>query len=160
MDNNVNLNEVSRISAGTAFKGTIITTGDIRIDGQFDGTLSSKGRLVVGESATVNGDVICQNVDFSGKMGKGTIYVADTLSLKGGCSVDGDLRYKKLQVELDAKINPGICLCGSGMGYIRLTVTVQVECYRCTQSVTVVVVIPELGSLEAHNGKRIGNVVL
>ena len=28
MDNNVNLNEVSRISAGTAFKGTIITTGD------------------------------------------------------------------------------------------------------------------------------------
>ena len=105
MDNNVNLNEVSRISAGTAFKGTIITTGDIRIDGQFDGTLSSKGRLVVGESATVNGDVICQNVDFSGKMGKGTIYVADTLSLKGGCSVDGDLRYKKLQVELDAKIN-------------------------------------------------------
>lgn len=105
MDNNVNLNEVSRISAGTTFKGEIITSGDIRIDGQFDGVLNTKGRLVVGESAQVNGNVICQNVDFSGKMGKGTIYVADTLSLKGGCSVDGDLRYKRLQVELDAKIN-------------------------------------------------------
>lgn len=104
MDNNVNLNEVSRISAGTAFKGEITTTGDIRIDGKFDGRLTSKGRLVVGESATVNGDVICQNVDFSGKMSKGTFYVADTLSLKSGCAVAGDLRYKRLQVDLDAKI--------------------------------------------------------
>ena len=53
----------------------------------------------------VNGDVICQNVDFSGKMDKGTFYVADTLSLKSGCSVAGDLRYKRLQVELDASIS-------------------------------------------------------
>ena len=105
MDNNVNLNEVSRISAGTVFKGEIVTAGDIRIDGQFDGRLTSQGRLVVGQSAQLNGDVICQNVDFSGKMGKGTIYCADTLSLKGGCSVDGDLRYKRLQIELDAQIN-------------------------------------------------------
>jgi len=105
MDTNANLNEVSRISAGTTFKGEVITSGDIRIDGNFDGRLSSKGRLVVGESAQVNGDVICQNVDFSGKMSKGTIYVADTLSLKSGCTVDGDLHYKRLQVELDAKIN-------------------------------------------------------
>lgn len=104
MDNNVNLNEVSRISAGTAFKGEITCTGDIRVDGKFDGRLNSKGRLVAGEKAVMNGDVICQNVDFSGKMDKGTFYVADTLSLKSGCSVTGDLRYKRLQVDLDAKI--------------------------------------------------------
>lgn len=104
MDNNVNLNEVSRISSGTAFKGEITCTGDIRVDGKFDGRLNSKGRLVAGEKAVMNGDVICQNVDFSGKMDKGTFYVADTLTLKGGCSVTGDLRYKRLQVDLDAKI--------------------------------------------------------
>lgn len=102
---NTNLNEVSRISAGTVFKGEIIANGDIRIDGKFEGRLNSKGRLVAGESAQVNGDVICQNVDFSGKMGKGTMYVADTLSLKSGCTVNGDIHYKRLQVELDAKIN-------------------------------------------------------
>lgn len=104
MDNNVNLNDVSRILAGTVFKGEISTNGDIRIDGKFDGRLTSKGRLVAGEQATVNGDVICQDVDFSGKMDKGTFYVADTLSLKSGCSVAGDLRYKRLQVDLDAMI--------------------------------------------------------
>ena len=104
MDNNVNLNEVSRISTGTVFKGEITTAGDIRVDGKFDGRLNSKGRLVAGEKAVMNGDVICQNVDFSGKMDKGTFVVADTLSLKSGCSVTGDLRYKRLQVDLDAKI--------------------------------------------------------
>ena len=105
MDHNVNLNEVSRISAGTVFKGEITTSGDIRVDGKFDGRLNSKGRLVAGEKAVMNGDIICQNVDFSGRMDKGTFYVADTLSLKSGCSVTGDLRYKRLQVELDAKIS-------------------------------------------------------
>lgn len=104
MDNNVNLNDVSRILSGTVFKGEITTVGDIRIDGKFDGRLSSKGRLVAGENAIVNGEVICQDVDFSGKMDKGTFYVADTLSLKSGCSVAGDLRYKRLQVDLDAMI--------------------------------------------------------
>ena len=102
---NANLNEVSRISAGTVFKGEIIANGDIRIDGKFEGRLNSRGRLVAGESAQVNGDVICQNVDFSGKMGKGTMYVADTLSLNSGCVVNGDIHYKRLQVELDAKVN-------------------------------------------------------
>ena len=105
MDNNVNLNDVSRISAGTVFSGEVTSSGDVRIDGKFDGRLTSKGRLAVGEKATVNGEVICQNVDFGGKMEKGTFYVADTLSLKSGCTVAGDLRYKRLQVDLDAMIS-------------------------------------------------------
>lgn len=105
MDNNTNVNEVSRISAGTKFKGEIVSSNDIRIDGSFEGRINSKGRLVVGDKAVVNGDVICANVDFSGTMDKGTFYVQDTLSLKGGCSVNGDLRFKRLQVDLDAKIN-------------------------------------------------------
>ena len=105
MEPTVNVNEVSRISNGTVVKGEISSSNDIRIDGQFEGRINSKGRLVVGERAVVNGDVICTNVDFSGTMSKGTFYVMDTLSLKAGCSVDGDLRFKRLQVDLDAKIN-------------------------------------------------------
>lgn len=103
MDNNTN--DVSRICAGTMFKGEIVSSNDIRVDGTFEGRINSKGRLVVGNKAVVNGDVICTNVDFSGTMDKGTFYVQDTLSLKAGCSVDGDLRFKRLQVDLDAKIN-------------------------------------------------------
>lgn len=104
MDNTVNVNEVSRISAGTLVKGEIHSPGDIRIDGSFDGKLISKGRVVVGEKASLTGDVICQNMDFCGKM-KGNFYVKDTLTLKAGCTVEGDLHIKRLQVELGARFN-------------------------------------------------------
>ena len=106
MESNVNVNEVSRISAGTVVKGEISSPGDIRIDGSFDGKIYSKGRVVVGEKAVVKGDVICQNVDFWGTMA-GNFYVKDTLSLKAGCKVDGDLHVRRLQVELDARFNGG-----------------------------------------------------
>ena len=104
MDNTVNVNDVSRISAGTLVKGEIQAPGDIRIDGTFDGKLISKGRVVVGEKAALTGDVICQNMDFCGTM-KGNFYVKDTLNLKAGCSVEGDLHIKRLQVELGARFN-------------------------------------------------------
>ena len=58
----------------------------------------------MGEKAQIKGDIICQNVDFIGTM-HGNFYVKDTLSLKGGCTVEGDLNIKRLQVELDAKFN-------------------------------------------------------
>ena len=104
MENTVSVNDVSRISAGTLVKGEIQSPGDIRIDGSFDGKLISKGRVVVGEKASLTGDVVCQNMDFCGTM-KGNFYVKDTLTLKAGCSVDGDLHIKRLQVELGARFN-------------------------------------------------------
>lgn len=102
MDNNAN--EISRISAGTVIKGEISSPTDLRIDGTFQGKIYSKGKVTVGEKAVISGDIICQSVDFAGTM-KGNFYVKDTLSLKGGCTVEGDLNIKRLQVELDAKFN-------------------------------------------------------
>ena len=109
----VNVNDVSRISAGTVFKGEISSPNDIRIDGTFEGKVCSKGRVVVGEKATVTGDIICQNVDFWGVI-EGNFYVKDTLSLKGGCKVDGDLHIKRLQVELDARFNGNCRMIAEG----------------------------------------------
>lgn len=60
---NLNVNSVSRISAGTVIKGEINSPSDIRVDGTFEGRIISKGRVVVGESATIKGDVICENIE-------------------------------------------------------------------------------------------------
>ena len=56
MDNNVNVNDVSRISAGTVIKGEINSPNDIRIDGSFEGKIISKGRVVVGDKAIMGKD--------------------------------------------------------------------------------------------------------
>ena len=100
----VNVNSISRISAGTIIKGEVVSPTDIRIDGTFEGRVQSKGRVVVGESATIKGDIVCENVDLWGKV-EGNLFVKDTLSLKEGCVVDGNLHVRRLAVELGATFN-------------------------------------------------------
>lgn len=109
----MNVNEVSRISSGTQIKGEIFSPNDIRIDGTFEGKINSKGRVVVGDKAVINGDIICDNVDFWGKM-TGGLYVKDTLSLKEGCKVDGNLHVKRLVVELGAQFNGNCRMLADG----------------------------------------------
>ena len=103
----VNVNEVSRISTGTVINGEINSPNDIRIDGAFEGKLVCKGRVVVGEKAVIKGDIICENLDFWGRL-EGSLYVKDILSLKDTCEVAGDLHVKRLAVELGARFN-GAC---------------------------------------------------
>lgn len=103
MANTVNVNDVNRIAAGAKFTGDIATVNDIRIDGSFEGRLYSESRVVVGEKAVVKGDIFATYIDFNGSMLGGNFYVKDTLSLKAGCKVEGDLYFQRFQVELDAK---------------------------------------------------------
>lgn len=103
----LSVNSISRISAGTVIKGEIISPTDIRIDGTFEGKLTSKGRVVLGESAIVKGDIICANIDLWGKV-DGNLFVKDTLSLKEGCVMNGNLHIRRLAVELGATFN-GTC---------------------------------------------------
>ena len=100
----VSANSISRISAGTVIKGEILSPCDIRIDGTFEGKIQSKGRVVIGESAHIKGDIVCDNIDLWGKV-EGNVFVKDTLNLKEGCTVLGNLNVRKLSVELGATFN-------------------------------------------------------
>ena len=97
-------NSVSRISAGTIIKGEIVSPNDIRIDCSFEGILKVKGKVVVGNTATVKGDIICDNADIYGKL-DGTVYVKDTLGLKDGCTVNANLNIRRISVELGSTFN-------------------------------------------------------
>lgn len=106
-------NSVSRISAGTVIKGEIISPNDIRIDCSFEGTLKVKGKVVVGSTATIKGDIICDNCDICGKL-EGNVYVKDTLGLKDGCSVNGNLHIKRISVELGSTFNGNCRMMNEG----------------------------------------------
>ena len=53
---------------------------DIRIDGTLKGSVKTEGKLVVGSSAVVEGDVVCSTVDISGEI-KAKITVSQLLKL-------------------------------------------------------------------------------
>lgn len=104
---------VSRISAGTVIKGEIISPNDIRIDCVFEGKLMVKGKVVVGESATIKGDIICDNADICGKL-DGNVFVKDTLGLKDGCVVNGNLNIRRISVELGSTFNGNCKMLNEG----------------------------------------------
>ena len=120
----VNVNSVSRISAGTIIKGEIVSPSDIRIDGEFDGKIIANGRGVVGESAKIKGNIVCCNIDLFGVM-EGDIYVKDTLSLKTGCTMNGNLNVRRLYVELGSIFN-GNCKMITEDDFDRLAGTQEV----------------------------------
>lgn len=119
VETTVNVNSVSRISAGTVIKGEIVSPNDIRIDGLFEGKVISKSRVVIGESANVKGEIICENIDLWGKV-EGNLYVKDTLALKEGSNMNGNLHIRRLLVELGATFN-GSCKTITEAEFDKLT---------------------------------------
>lgn len=117
----VNANSISRISAGTVIKGEILSPNDIRIDGSFEGKIQSKGRVVIGESALIKGDIVCDCIDLWGKV-EGNVFVKDTLNLKEGCVVNGNINVRRLSVELGATFN-GNCRMISEADFDRVAGT-------------------------------------
>ena len=98
------------IGTGTVIRGEIETAGDIRIDGTLIGRLSSKAKIVLGESAILEGDMFCQNADVSGAV-LGNIVVDDLLTIKSTGRMHGDVITKKLVIEAGADFT-GNCKMG------------------------------------------------
>lgn len=104
--------EINIIQKGTEITGTINCAGDIRIDGTLNGTLVSQGKLVVGNSGVIEGEVTCKNADVSGRM-KAKIYVEELLQLKSSADIVGEINTKKLSIEPGANFS-GTCNMGNG----------------------------------------------
>ena len=86
------------ISSGTDITGDIKSTGDIRIDGNLKGNLSTKGKVILGNTGKVNGEVHCRNFEIEGSL-EGKIFVSDLLSLRAKSKVFGDISTIKLAIE-------------------------------------------------------------
>jgi len=90
------------IAKGTVVKGDIQTDGDLRIDGNLIGSIITKGKLVVGESARIEGSISCKNADISGEVIAKTI-VSDLIVLKEISNFSGDITTKQISIEPGAK---------------------------------------------------------
>ena len=109
-DNNSETPSVNLVGAGTIIEGDVTTNGDIRIDGSLTGSITVKGKLVVGVSGSIDGEIICQNADVSGTI-KGKITVSELLSLKASAKLTCDIITNKVAVEPGA-IFSGSCSMG------------------------------------------------
>ncbi len=98
------------IGSGTKISGNIETNGDIRIDGEIEGNILSKGKVVIGPNGKVKGEINCENSEVSGGV-EGKVLVSELLSLKASSKVLGDIITAKLTIEPGA-IFTGKCEMG------------------------------------------------
>lgn len=96
--------EQNKIAQGTTFKGEIESHGSFRVEGTVEGTLKTKGKVVIGETGFVNGTIECEYADVEGKF-LGNMKVNATLSLKSKAHIEGEISTEKLAVEPGAIFN-------------------------------------------------------
>ena len=94
----ISLQVINLIAKGTQINGNILSDGDIRIDGEVTGNLNTKGRLVIGVSGKLDGEIRCKSCEISGSH-KGKLFITELLSLKASSSVSGDMITGKLSIE-------------------------------------------------------------
>lgn len=97
---------INTVGAGTVIKGDIKSSGNFRIDGTLIGSINCKGKIIVGNTGIVEGEIICQNADFSGEI-KAKVKVSELMSLKASSKLTGDVVTNKLAIE------PGAVFSGS-----------------------------------------------
>lgn len=102
---------INLIGNGTTIIGDINSNGDVRIDGTLKGSISISGKLVVGSSGNIEGNVTCQNADISGKI-HGKVNVSELLSLKTTAKLLGDIVTAKISIEPNATFT-GTCNMGT-----------------------------------------------
>ena len=98
---------INLISNGTDITGDVKSNGDIRIDGTLTGNLNTKGKVVIGPTGKITGEVICKNSEVSGIV-EGKITVGQLLNLKASSKILGDIVTSKLSIEPGAKFS-GTC---------------------------------------------------
>ena len=98
------------IGNGTTIKGDIDSNGDIRIDGHLIGSLKANGKVVIGQTGVMEGDLNCKQAEISGVV-KGNITTEELTALKSTSKVEVDLTTKQLLIEVGAQFT-GKCVMG------------------------------------------------
>ena len=110
-ENELSTNNINLVGLGTEINGDITSNGDLRIDGTLIGNLTVKGKVVIGETGKIKGEISCKNSDISGTV-EGKVTVQELLSIKSTARISGDLNVGKLAIEPGSKFT-GYCDMGS-----------------------------------------------
>ncbi|AZJ32934.1 MULTISPECIES: bactofilin family protein [Tenacibaculum] len=100
------------IGKNTKIIGEIISEGDFRIDGILEGTIETKGRVIIGNTGLIKGKVECTNADIEGEF-SGELFVSNTLTVKSSANINGDVIIGKLSVEPGAEFNATCAMKGA-----------------------------------------------
>src|SRR6185503_10798192 len=93
------------IGVGANFRGTLMVSGTLRIDGEFEGDILHCERLEIGEHGVMRADVEVKEAVVEGRV-YGNIRALGNLEMKAGARVEGDVAAMSVIIE------PGVFYTG------------------------------------------------
>lgn len=98
------------LGANCVIEGTLSSSGNVRIDGTFSGTLDIKGNVLVGETARITAHVDARNISIAGAV-RGNVTGNKVQLLRTG-RIWGDINASALTMEEGAFIDGKITMKG------------------------------------------------
>lgn len=96
--------ERNLIGNGTKIIGEVNSSGDFRIDGELEGKINCEGKIVIGETGLINGEIRCTEIDISGRM-IGQLFVSELATLTNTADFKGEVKAGNLAIEPGAKFS-------------------------------------------------------
>src|SRR5207245_10126801 len=100
------------LGKGAQFKGIIHFEGTIRIDGRLEGEIHTKGTLMVGEHAVIEGDISAEVVVSGGHI-NGNITASEKVQLLSPAVLTGEIKTPLLTSEEGVQLT-GTCEAEGG----------------------------------------------
>lgn len=94
------------LDVSAAMQGSLVFSDPInlRINGKFEGNLTTKGNLIIGASADVKADIVGEAITIAGKV-KGKIKATEMVKLTSTARVTADIEVSKISIEEGAFFN-------------------------------------------------------
>ncbi|MFT6963679.1 MAG: cytoskeletal protein CcmA (bactofilin family) [Flammeovirgaceae bacterium] len=92
------------IGKGTILTGDMVVPGNMRIEGTINGNIQSKSKVVLGNGAKVEGNIVAQNAEIEGEI-VGKVEISEILYLRATANVKGDIYASKVVMEAGAKMS-------------------------------------------------------
>ncbi len=111
---NADESEVKILDVDASMQGTIAFRDpvNLRINGNFEGKLDTRGSLSIGENATVHADITGDRIIIAGEI-NGNINASESVSLVAPAQIQGDITTPVLSISEGAVINGSITMNSS-----------------------------------------------
>lgn len=101
------------IGSDAKFKGELAFEGGVRIDGQFEGSIKTPGKVLVSQKGSMKAEIEAGNITVEGKV-EGNLNAQDRIELNASCKLNGDIKATKLVVKEGATF-VGRCEVGGSL---------------------------------------------
>jgi len=109
---------LNKIVAGTEINGDLTSDSNIHLEGEVNGNVSCAGRVIIGSSGKINGNLVCVHAEIEGAM-EGQLMVENLLVLRSTARIKGDIQTMKLHIEEGAFFE-GACVMRAGLSTPKL----------------------------------------